>query len=386
MELRSGSKVAYRRRAKRKGGLVDMPDGSVIIIGQNNTATSPTNLVRSGGSSNSVLRVENESGGGIFGQGGGTDPFPLSTPGLSGDSLNGVGVYGNSNNNSGVFGYSNNDTGVWGMGSSGMGIYGSSDSIAVQGVSTSNSGVFGHSQDAAGVYGDSRHSTGVIGRSETGLAGLFLGGVEIQGPLTAATKPFRIDHPLDPENKYLNHVSVESPQMKNVYDGVVELDEDGASWVQLPEYFEELNRDFCYQLSAIRAPAPHLHIAEEVSENHFKIGGGEPGMKVSWQITGIRKDRWASANPIEVEQEKSAEERGRYLYPELYGESEELGVGRPISGARVEELRRQAGELRRQAEEHRRRMEVKRRQVEAQRQRRTEGQQEEPPPPPPQAP
>jgi hypothetical protein len=47
-----------------------------------------------------------------------------------------------------------------------------------------------------------------------------------------------------------------------------------------------------------------MHTAEEVSENRFKIACGESGMKVCWQLTGIRKNRWAEATPIEVEQER----------------------------------------------------------------------------------
>jgi hypothetical protein len=200
-----------------------------------------------------------------------------------------------------------------------------------------------------GLVGISDRGYGVYARSRTGPAGRFIGDLDVSGNVYSGSKPFRIDHPLDPENKYLTHVAVESPQMKNVYDGVVELDEDGAAWVELPEYFEELNRDLCYQLSAIGAPAPGLYIAEEVSENHFKIAGGESGLKVSWQITGIRKDRWSSANPIEVEQEKSGEERGRYLYPELFNEPEERGIRPPIpDDLDLEERRRQEEEQMRQ--------------------------------------
>jgi len=95
---------------------------------------------------------------------------------------------------------------------------------------------------------------------------------------------------------------------------------------ELPEWFQELNQDFRYQLTAIGSPAPQLHIAEEVSENRFRIAGGEARIKVSWQVTGVRKDRWAQANPIEVEEEKTEEEQGRYLHPELYDEPEERGI------------------------------------------------------------
>ena len=138
----------------------------------------------------------------------------------------------------------------------------------------------------------------------------------------------RIDHPLDPQNKYLHHASVGSPELKNVYDGVVVLDSEGEAQVPLPEWFEALNRDFRYQLTAIGAPAPRLHIAEEISGNQFKIAGGQPGMKVSWQVTGIRQDAVAKARTVPVEMEKSAAERGRYLQPEVFGEPAEKGIHR----------------------------------------------------------
>ena len=88
----------------------------------------------------------------------------------------------------------------------------------------------------------------------------------------------------------------------------------------LPDWFEALNRDFRYQLTAIGAPGPNLYIAEEVASGRFKIAGGQPNMKVSWQITGTRHDPYAEKYRIEVEQHKSAAERGRYLHPELYGQ------------------------------------------------------------------
>jgi hypothetical protein len=125
----------------------------------------------------------------------------------------------------------------------------------------------------------STNSDGVMGEGTYGRAGFFVGDVEITGKLQVnGGKSFRLDHPLDLQYKYLNHSVVESPEMKNVYDGLVELDEDGSGWVQLPEYFEELNRDFRYQLTPIGSPAPQLHVAEEVSENRFRIAGGEGGL------------------------------------------------------------------------------------------------------------
>src|SRR3712207_4951923 len=127
--------------------------------------------------------------------------------------------------------------------------------------------------------------------------------------------------------------------MKNVYDGVARLDKDGSAWVELPEWFEALNGDFRYQLTAVGGSAPGLHVAEEVSENRFKIAGGGEGRTVCWQVTGTRKDPWATANPFEVEQEKPEEQRGRYLDPSLYDAPEEQRV--MIGPIQVmEELRR----------------------------------------------
>ena len=111
--------------------------------------------------------------------------------------------------------------------------------------------------------------------------------------------------------------------MKNVYDGVRSLDQAGEAWVPLPKWFEALNGDFRYQLTAIGAPMPTLHIAQEISGNRFKISGGLPGRKVSWQVTGIRQDAYAQAHRIQVEEEKPELAKGTYLHPELYGQLEE---------------------------------------------------------------
>jgi hypothetical protein len=197
----------------------------------------------------------------------------------------------------------------------------------------------GSSADGWAIWGSSTHGTGVVGMSATGVgvygeadpgarAGLFQGSVLVQGSfeVVSGNKNFKIDHPLDPKTRYLSHTCVESSEMKNVYDGVAQLDEDGAASVDLPEWFEALNGDFRYQLTAVGGAAPNLHVAEEISENRFTIAGGEEGMNVCWQVTGSREDAWAAANPFEVEQMKSEEDRGRYLQPDLYGAPEELRV------------------------------------------------------------
>lgn len=155
--------------------------------------------------------------------------------------------------------------------------------------------------------------------SASSYAGIFVGNVSISGNLAKSSGSFKIDHPLDPANKYLYHSFVESPDMKNIYDGVATLGADGTAVVTLPEWFGALNRDFRYQLTAIGAAGPNLHIAREISNNSFTIGGGPAGMKVSWQVTGIRQDAYANAHRIPVEQNKPREERGTYIHPELFG-------------------------------------------------------------------
>jgi hypothetical protein len=158
------------------------------------------------------------------------------------------------------------------------------------------------------------------------LAGNFTGDLHVSGRITAGTKDFKIDHPLDPANKYLVHASVESSEMKNLYDGTAILDENGEAIVQLPAWFEAMNGNFRYQLTALGAPSPGLYIAEKISQHHFKIAGGKPGAEVSWQVTGVRQDAYAKANPLVVEEQKQERERGYYIHPELYGAPEEKGI------------------------------------------------------------
>jgi hypothetical protein len=70
-----------------------------------------------------------------------------------------------------------------------------------------------------------------------------------------------------------------------------------------------------------------LHIARRVEGNSFEIAGGPPGVSVSWQLTGVRQDRFAEANRIPTEVWKDLEERGYYLHPEAFGVSRERGIG-----------------------------------------------------------
>jgi len=164
-----------------------------------------------------------------------------------------------------------------------------------------------------------------VSHQGTGLAAKFWDDVDIQGTLSKSAGSFKIDHPLDPENKYLYHSFVESPDMMNVYNGNIILDNNGEAIVELPEWFEVLNKDFRYQLTCIGGYAP-VYIAEEISNNSFKISGGTPGMKISWQVTGIRQDPYANENRIQVEVEKPDKETGHYLHYKEYNQPIEKSI------------------------------------------------------------
>jgi len=151
-----------------------------------------------------------------------------------------------------------------------------------------------------------------------GYAANFTGDVFISGTLNNMSPEVKMDNPLDPANKYLVHASVESSEMKNMYDGTVTTDSQGHAIVQLPEWFQALNGDFRYQLTVIGQFAQAI-VAREIENNQFEIRTSAPGVKVSWQVTGVRQDAYAKAHPLVVQQEKQARMRGFYIRPELYG-------------------------------------------------------------------
>jgi len=322
-----------------------------------------------------IGRSRSDEGVGVYGDAHATTGASYGVIGRS-RSDEGVGVYGwatatsgttygvkgrsdNSDDyfsNAGVYGYATATTGrtrgVYGrsVSPSGTGVHGWATSLSgnargVYGVSGSKYGygVYGYASyrghlepgeqgHGIGVYGESNGllGIGVYGKSEQrfGYAGYFEGRVHVTGNLSAeGAKPFKIDHPLDPADRYLHHFAQEAPEVQNVYNGVVNLDATGAAVVALPDYFAALNAGpFRYQLTAIGAPMPSLHIAEEIEDNQFEIAGGVPGAKVSWEVTAVRNDPYLRDHRIEAEQNKPTDEQGTYLYPEGYGQPEEMGL------------------------------------------------------------
>jgi hypothetical protein len=255
----------------------------------------------------------------------------------------------------------------WGTGVGGVG-----NAVGVEGHSLNGHGVIGSAIDGAGVYAhNEQHSEQEYLNNDVylalpSLAGAFIGDVYVRGYLKKSGGGFEIDHPLDPGHKLLGHAFVESPDMKNIYDGVAQLNDQGEAVVKLPGWFEALNQDFRYQLTPMGAPGPNLYIAEEIAQNRFKIAGGQAGMKVSWQVTGSRRDAWAQANPVQVELEKPAAERGHYLHPQLFNQPEEKSIMRvryprlpgrmPRIHEQVKEMQQKTKEIRDRAEEMRKKL------------------------------
>jgi hypothetical protein len=247
-----------------------------------------------------------------------------------------------------VIGATNTGIGVIGRSlRSGIGLLADSDSgTAVNAVSQSGVAVLAQSGSSFAVEGHCLgYSFGVVGiapnagvaafnpnndhaayLASDSSAGWFTGDVTITGQLSKGGGGFKIDHPLDPARKYLSHSFVESSKMKNMYDGVVVADANGEAMADLPDWFEALNKDFCYQLTPIGAAAPNLHIAKEITNHAFKIAGADAGMKICWQVTGVRHDDWAKAYQLHPEEEKSPTERDHYLHPELHGRSQEQSI------------------------------------------------------------
>jgi hypothetical protein len=266
---------------------------------------NPAGVYGQGGQGN-ANGVEGHGSGTFSGVAGFSDP-----QGGGGAGVFGQGSAGNANgvqgqglgNYAGVAGFSDpkgGGIGVWGQGSAG-------NANGVQGQGSGNfSGVAGFADPQGG------GGAGVFGSDNGGannVAGRFIGDVNVTGTLTAATKKFVIDHPLDPANKYLAHASVESCEQTTVYSGNIILDNRGEAVVHLPAWAEALCEDFRYQLTCVGRPAL-VYVADEVADDHFRIAGGLAGMKVSWQLTGIRNDAWAKAHPLVVEQDKPEAEKG----------------------------------------------------------------------------
>ena len=352
----SGPISALLGQSESGSGVRGSSDSGFGVFGSSSTGKGVQGLSQNG---DGVFGFSVDGGNGVSGAtGNGSTAGVLGAnsgtggTGVLGQAFFGTGVRGISSTGFGVFGSSTFFTAVEARSNTGFGVFGSSDTnTAIHGQSGTGTGVFGsttigqafgvwgfNTSGGSAVLGEAPNGTGVVGSTNSplgsgvlglnnggGPAGEFHGNLVVTGNLSKGGGSFRIDHPLDPENKYLAHSFVESPDMMNIYNGNVTTNENGEAIVTLPDYFAALNRDFRYQLTVIGQFAQAI-VAEEITDRRFTIRTDKPSVKVSWQVTGVRKDEWANKHRIKVEEDKPVAERGYFLHPELYGQPEEKNV------------------------------------------------------------
>ena len=302
-----------------KLGIGTAPQCPLHVAGNNTTALIYS--VNTAGTSGSLAA-------GVYGQSNTADYY-----GVGGLFVGGwYGVYGSvtpTGNNSyfGVYGSVSGGTSPAGAR---YGVYGISQGIGTGG----RYGLRGAADGGGSNYG--LYATATGGTTSYGLyaaasggtinyAGYFGGNVNVTGTISKGGGSFKIDHPLDPTNKYLYHSFVESPDMMNIYNGNVITDGSGYAKVTMPDWFEALNKDFRYQLTVIGDFAQAI-IAQKVQGNQFAIRTDKPNIEVSWQVTGIRKDAFAEKNRIPIEEMKKGDEVGKYIHPEVYGLPETMSI------------------------------------------------------------
>jgi hypothetical protein len=280
--------------------------GIIVVNGQSGFGTTTPNT---------MCKVQ-VSGLGTYGT------LPYYQAGIVADgsatSVNGTGVYGESGWR-GLFGRNPGTA----TGSEAIGVEGKVEGNAYTyrgygikgtaiGAGPANFGLYGNASNGTINYGVYGSNTGA------GYAGYFSGNVSITGSISKGSGTFMIDHPLDPENKYLFHSFVESPDMMNIYNGNIVTDANGNASITLPDYFEALNKDFRYQLTVIGEFAQAI-ISEKIKDNHFSIKTDKPGIEVSWQVTGVRHDKYADQHRVVPEVEKEPMLKGFYLHAAEWG-------------------------------------------------------------------
>ena len=297
--------------------LIANPEDALLAVDQTNANGTGPSIY---GRTNSIFGNFGTAGvmGVSSGTGGSAVVARASNPSGNGAAL----LASSSGNGNAVTAVSDGGSGLEGTSYAGSaaraGVYGWSPTFA-----TGGTGV------RAAVYGTNSVALRAQGNSCTGCrAAEFTGNVHVAGTLTKTAGTFKIDHPTDPANRYLSHSFVESPDMKNIYDGVVTTDRRGIAKVTMPDWFEALNRDFRYQLTVLGRSFARAVVWRELRDGAFTIRTDEPRTKVSWQVTGIRRDAYANAHRTPVVERKAGSDRGRYLHPELFGQPASKAIGR----------------------------------------------------------
>lgn len=339
------------------GSAIATTGNAIGVLGQS-AADGGAGVVGNGVAKGGSFESSGATGTGVYGDSGGasggTGVYGVNsstagnTRGVIGTvaSFTGIGVVGYASNTSGpgYGGYFSTDS------ASGVGLSGRANSTT-NGTAYGVQGMTG-TQFGAGVTGTG-NAYGVLG---TGFAASGFGVYSVGNIGASGAKSFRIDHPDDPENRYLLHYAAESPEVMNFYSGKAVLDGAGEAVVELPAYFAKINKDPRYALTAIGSPMPLLHVASEIDEAElaegakagpgvaapvcrFRIAGGAPGGKVSWEVKAVRNDRFMQARGAPVELPKAGAEVGTYQHPELYGQPVEKRSHQSVATDRGEQVR-----------------------------------------------
>lgn len=334
--------------------------GTGIVYGSNNIGLSlaegdayGANISATGGSGSGSSTTNGKTIGANVITSGNND-IPLTTVGIkivnnNNDHITNVSSYADPANPAGYFsGANGSGQGIYAESvGKGYNVSGSSVGVGVTGTSRSavnkyNYGVLGMASGGAnssiGVVAvtDSNSSSAgfdiaLFGQDEiaaaNSYAGYFLGKVFVNGTLTTTgPKPFTIDNPMDPQNKLLRHFAVEGPEVLNNYSGNITTNASGKAIVKLPNYFESINKDYRYQLTAIGTFAQAI-VSKEINNNQFEITTSVPNVKVSWQVMGVRNDAYMQkVNNLQAEEDKPAFMRGKYLTPAAYGQPESMSA------------------------------------------------------------
>jgi trimeric autotransporter adhesin len=287
---------------------------SGVVYGVAGSTNSTTNFAAG------VSGFEGAATGNVYGVAGSTNSTTSAASGVDGfegattGNVRGVSGYSQSTNGIGVFGGADATSGF---------------AVGVEGVTSSSAGAGGEFVNQSGsglvLLGQSGSAFTTVFTVDANGTGFFAGNLNVKGKLTKGSGSFKIDHPLDPANKYLSHSFVESPDMMNVYNGNITTDRHGLATVNLPDYFEVLNGDFRYQLTVIGQFAQAI-VAKKIAGNRFVIRTSKPNVEVSWQVTGIRHDAYANRYRIPVEEDKAVGEQGYYLHPEVFGQPESKSI------------------------------------------------------------
>lgn len=155
--------------------------------------------------------------------------------------------------------------------------------------------------DKAGSYGGRVYSTSILVLeaanailmpNDVDIRGILLtDGLDVDGP-----KNFRISHPTKP-GYWLRHGSTESPVSGTEYTGTATIGPEGEAVVELPDYFEALNKQHGQTVQVTAVGRPFLVGADKPYDGKFTVYG-DAGREVDWVV---KAEREGADFPLEEE-------------------------------------------------------------------------------------